>query len=243
MRRRRKRRQIAWGPVLTILLVVNIVAGVFASKLTSIVKVRVEGAQLDDQSRIRALLQRIHDQPALKVNRFAVESNIAGKSAVSKVEMTRNIFGRALVTVEYRRPVAKIAGLSGAALARDGVIFQSSQDLTGLPTVVLSKDAKAPTIALAGSWRSGEVAGLAGALVDLSAQNPVEIITLENGGLCLNIGSKFAVELGLPERLDDKVEYFKKQIEDDPSLLMSGRTLILVSLERPSYRAGVEKSK
>ncbi|MBC8066001.1 MAG: hypothetical protein H7Y17_14300, partial [Chlorobia bacterium] len=82
---------IAWGPVLGFLLTVNLIAGVFASRLTSVVKVQVDGAQINDQARVRAILQRIHSQPALMLNRHVTESMILEKSAVSRVEMTRNI--------------------------------------------------------------------------------------------------------------------------------------------------------
>jgi hypothetical protein len=243
MRRKRKRNPINWAPILAIALFANIVAGIYASRITSVVKVAVEGAQEDDQARVRALMQYIHDQPALQVNRHATESRLLERSSVAKAELTRNIFGRARLSLEYRRPVASIKGSPGAALGRDGVIFQTSADLANLPSVDIFGDAKLPTLTIASPWRPGEVAGLASALIELSQLQHVEIDTLENGGLCLNIGSKFAVELGLSEQLDQKIDFLKKQIEDDPAVLASNKTLVLVSLETPVYRIGVEKRK
>lgn len=243
MRRRRKRNPINWGPLLGLAFVLNLVAGIYASRITSVVKVTVEGAQADDQARIRALLQYIHDQPALQVNRFATETRVLEKSGVLKAELTRNIFGRARLNLEYRRPVASIKGSPGAALGRDGVIFQTSEALRGLPSVDIFEAARLPSLTVASPWRPGEVAGLASALIELSQQQHVEIAALENGGLCLNIGSKFAVELGLSEQLDQKIDFLKKQIEDDPAVLTSNKTLVLVSLETPVYRLGIEKRK
>lgn len=241
MRRRRKRNPINWGPILTFLLIGNVIAGVYASRMTSIVKVRVEGAQPDDQARVRAILQRIHSQPALQLNRRITESAVLEKSAVFKTELTRNIFGRARLTVTYRRPVAKLAKLSGVALSREGVIFQTGEDLSGLPILSPPEEALKPSLTIAGPWRPGEVAGLASELANFSDRQVVEIIVLSNGGLCLNIGSKFAVELGLPESLDAKVDYLRRQIENDPALLVSGQTLNLVSLEKPALRMGIER--
>ena len=63
----------------------------------------------------------------------------------------------------------------------------------------------------------------------------------ENGGLCLNIGSKFAVRFGLPKRLDEKMDYLVRQLDQDPGLIASGKTLVLVNLDRPSYAQGVAK--
>ncbi len=243
MRRRRKRNPINWGPILTLLLIGNLVAGVFHSRITSIVKVRVEGAQPDDEHRVRALLQRIHSQPALQLNKRVTESALLERTAVSKVEMTRNIFGRARVSLSYRRPVAKIGGMAGMALSREGVLFQTSQDLSGLPILVLPEEALKPALTIAGPWRPSEVGGLASELANFSGRQVVEISVLANGGLCLNIGSKFAVELGLPEALDDKVDYLRRQIENDPALLVSGQTLNLVSLDRPALRMGIGKKK
>lgn len=243
MRRRRKRIVINWKPVLTMLLIGNLFTGVFYSRMTSIVKVRVEGAQPDDQHRVRAILQRIHSQPALKLNRHVTESALLERSALVKAEMTRNIFGRARVQLAYRRPVARIAGMSGAALSRDGVIFQTSSDLSSLPIVRPPNEGLQPSLTVAGPWRPGEVAGLASELANFSDRQVVEISALNNGGLCLNIGSKFAVELGLPEQLDAKIDYLRNKVESDPALLVSGQTLNLVNLERPALRMGIERIK
>lgn len=243
MRRRRKRNAINWTPILALAFFANIIAGIYSSRITSVVKVTVEGAQDDDHGRVRALLQYLHDQPALRLNRHATESRVLERSAVAKAELTRNIFGRARLNLEYRRPVASVSGSPGAALGRDGVIFQTSEDMAGLPSVDIFEAAKLPALTIASPWRPGEVAGLASALIELSQQQHVEIAALENGGLCLNIGSKFAVELGLSEQLDQKIDFLKKQIEDDPAVLTSNKTLVLVSLEAPVYRIGIEKRK
>jgi hypothetical protein len=241
MSKRRRRRTLAWEPILGILFAVNLATGLYASRLTSMIKVRVEGAKTGDQPRIRAILERIHSQPALRLNKRETESRILEKSEVARVEMTRNIFGRARVVVSYKRPFGRLSGMSGIALARDGSLFQTDTELEGLPRIHVAKNAIAPMTGIIGPWRAREVGGLAAEMVDVAADQPVEIDVLEDGGLCLNIGSKFAVELGLPDHLDDKVAFVRKQIEDDPSLLTSGRTLNVVSLDRPAYRSEMRK--
>ena len=129
------------------------------------------------------------------------------------------------------------------AMSRDGVVFQTGRDLSGLPALQLPESSLSPAITLTGHCRFREAAGLASDIADLAEVESVQIEPTEDGGLCLNIGSKFAVDLGLPEQLDAKVAYLRKQIEDDPALLASGKTLNLVSLERPSYRDGVIKKR
>ena len=244
MRRRRSRNRgrVNWTPLLSLLLVGNVIAGIYKSPITAISKVKVEGAEEGDQKRIEAMLVRVHDQPALQVNRRLVETWLMDRSAVAKSELTRNIFGRATVTLEYRRPVASIAGLKGAALGRDGALFQTDQDLSNLPSLNIAKESIKPTLTLAGLWHSGEVAGLSSAVGDLASANPLRITVQEDGGLCLNIGSKFAVQLGLPDQLDDKIDFLRKQLDQDPELLVSGKTLNLVRLDRPVYRQGVANS-
>ncbi len=241
MRRKRRKQSINWGLLIGVALVANIVAGVFASRLTSITRVRVTGVQDSDRSRVRAILQRIHSQPALQVNRHQTESELLSKSAIVRAEMTRNIFGRANLSLVYRRPIAAMSSSVGAALGRDGVIFQTDQDLSGLPRVTLHKKAQTVTMTLAGTWRTREVAGMADRLGELSMQHPVEIVVFESGGLCLNIGSKFRVELGSEEMLEEKLAFVLKQIADDPALVESGKTLNVVKLDRPAYRIGIEK--
>lgn len=242
-RRRRNRPPIAWGPIFFVLLLGNIVAGIGWSKLTSVGKIRVVGTAPVDEPRIREILERCEDIPALKLDPRRVETLLARKSSVQKAEMTRNIFGRAVVNLEYRVPVAKIQGTGGAVLSSDGVVFQALQPLTGLPQVALSAEAKVPVLTVAGPWRSGDVATLATEIREIAAGQDKTITALENGGLCLNIGSKFAVQLGLPERLGEKIDYVRRKLEEDPGLVASGKTLNLVSLDRPSYALGVAKKE
>lgn len=243
MRSRRKRRPIAWEPLLWVLLAFNIFAGLYASRLTSMILIRVEGAQPDDRARIKAILERVHSQPALQLNKHETESRILAKSAVREVEMTRNIFGRARVKVTYNRPVAAIANMPGTALSEQGNVFQTSEDLTLLPKVWMPSSARMPIVSLLGSWESRETARLAIQSVDLPGSRELEIIASEDGGLCLNIGSKFSVELGLPEKLEDKLAAVRNMIEDSPDVLNSGQTLNLVSLDLPSIRKGNIKSR
>ena len=243
MRRRRNRirRQPNWKAIFGLLLVLNLILGIFYSRLTAISRVRVEGAQPGDQKRIAALLTKIHDQPALQVNRRAVETWLMQKSAVNKAEMTRNIFGRALVSLEYRRAVAVIDRAGGAALSRDGSIFQSAGPFDGLPTVNVTPELLYPSMTIAGIWRVRDVARLAAELADLEKLQHLTIYVMSNGGLCLNIGSKFAVQLGPPEQLDKKIDFLRRQLDQDPELVVSGKTLVLVRLDRPVFRTGVDK--
>lgn len=239
MARRRKRRPLNLPPILAILLIANVGAGVAYSRLTSVVKVRVVGAAEADRERIEGILGDLKDKPALSINPRAVETRLSERSAVAKAEMTRNVFGRAVVTVEYRRAVAKIVGRPGVGMSRDGVVFQTIEPLGDLPSVVLPEEANRPVLALTGTWRSGEVGALAAETQDIAEGEEKTFIPDANGGLCLNIGSKFAVQLGLPTRLDEKIEYLRRKLEEDPGLLASSKTLILVSLDRPTYAQGV----
>ncbi|MBN9502494.1 MAG: hypothetical protein BGO01_13845 [Armatimonadetes bacterium 55-13] len=241
-RRRRKRRPLAYGPIFATLLVVNIVMGIRYSRLTSITKVRVIGAAKGDEHRIKAILARYHDIPALQINANALMTTLNSRSAVNRVDVTRNIFGRAVVSMDYRMPVAKVVGMSGAAIARDGSIFQTIDAVpSDLPSVSLPVDAQKPIMTLVGPWRSGEIGGLAAEVRKIVPDEEKTLTADENGGLCLNIGSKFAVRFGLPKRLDEKMDYLVRQLDQDPGLIASGKTLVLVNLDRPSYAQGVAK--
>ena len=133
--------------------------------------------------------------------------------------------------------------MSHAFISREGVIFQVEQRWEGLPILHLPPEANKAIITFCGAWRAGELGALCTELVTITDAERLEIAPSEVGGLCLNIGSKFAVQLGLPDKLDEKVDYLRKQLEDDPSLLESGRTLNLVSIDRPSYKEGVDRIK
>ena len=243
MPKRRRSSRIAWETVLGILFVANIFAGLYASRLTSLIKIRVEGAMPEDKARIRAILERTHSKPALQLNRRATESAILSKGEVLSAEMTRNIFGRALVKVKYREPVAAIKGMANRVLAIDGVVFDTHRNVSGLPTFSMPEIARAPAIGIVGPWRSRDVGWLAAAVRGIAGEEPVEIQSTDDGGLCLNIGSKFAVDLGLPEDLAAKVDRLRKKLDDEPALISSGKTLVLVSLENASLRDGVNRNR
>jgi len=224
-------------------LIANVYAGIKWSRLTAITKVRVVGALPEDQQRISDELGAFANIPALQVNPRKVETQLYGRSAVEKVSVSRNVFGRAVVELEYRTPVAQIGGTGGAALSEDGVVFQAIQPLKELPIVELPPEAIVPVLTVAGPWQSGDVGNLAAQVNQIGGTESKTITASENGGLCLNIGSKFAVQLGLPDRLGEKIDYLRRKLDEDPGLLTSGKTLILVSLDRPTFGQGVVKKE
>lgn len=78
MRRRRRKRSIKWGPVLVMLLLANVAAGLWFSPVTSAHSVRVEGMDASDKKAVDDALKVLQDVPYLRAKPREVESKLQG---------------------------------------------------------------------------------------------------------------------------------------------------------------------
>src|SRR5580693_6242422 len=110
MRKKRKRISLKPAPCLWVLLGANLVLGLCFSKITSVAHARLEGVLPSDKGRIEGILAQIQDVPCLRIDARHIESLVMSNPEVDRAELSRNIFGNALLTVTYRTPTAKLDG-------------------------------------------------------------------------------------------------------------------------------------
>lgn len=122
---RKPRAQLRLGAQIVWLAVgVNLAAGTLLSPLTAVHRIRVEGVPAFDQARVSEILNTWQGVAAMRWPPRVVESRIQTGSEVHRATFYRNIFGRAVLKVEYRRPVAEIEGTHGLLLDSYGQVYR-----------------------------------------------------------------------------------------------------------------------
>ncbi len=243
MRRKTKRRKslprvdIQWVPVLWFALILNTAAGLWFSPITALRKVRVVGALANDEGRIRAILERQRGIPFAKVSVPAVESWVLERPDSRSASLSGNIIGSGVLTVGYRRAVARFAGTRTLALSVDGVIYPSTEDLNRLPSIVLPDNGLPLSMGLVAPWPATKIAKVAieapGIMRAATRTESLQIKFIESGDVCLNGGSG-TVRLGSSENLDKKLSVLQNRLSRNPLELDQVKRLVLVVPERPA---------
>lgn len=140
-RRQRRRRWLAWKPLLVVVL--GVVLGVAAvwlvwfSSVLALEQVRVSGTDTLTSQEVQSVAAVDLGRPLARVDVDAVERRIGALATVRSVEVSRRFPDRLQITVEERVPVAVVTiGDRLRALDRDGVVFGGyGRPPEGLPRV------------------------------------------------------------------------------------------------------------
>ncbi|HZH98026.1 MAG TPA: hypothetical protein VEX38_03570 [Fimbriimonadaceae bacterium] len=236
MARKPKRRRSNWGPILWLLALGNIGAGLWLSPITAAAKVRVVGALPSDQERIRGELQFLKRQPCLRVNRFAVEERALRRPLVREAEYTQNIFRRGRLKVSYYEPVALLENSPNVVLTAHGTLAIASDLPTDLPRLRAFPEATGPILAYAGNWQMKEVADTCIRASTNVAIKDLLVTVASNGQVCLNSSTKGRVILGFPDNLDEKFKALEDILTASPELLSQNKELNLTVPAKPVVR-------
>jgi hypothetical protein len=152
---------------------------------------------------------------------------------VDRAEFTRNIFGNALLLVQYRTPVARLADIDGEALSVDGVLYQASELPIDLPTLQLPDGGPPTLVALAGNWQPQKIAGLSVYAHQHYPHIDSKIEINRRGVVCLNIGSGRVI-LGSCDDLDVKLKTLESWLQRNPQELDQVQELNLTTPTAPA---------
>lgn len=217
-------RSTEWMIFWMAVFVVVMLSALFASPLTRLTVVRVGGAARHDQGRIRAALQAVSQTPALQIGAGDLESRLLSP-AVQSVSFRTNVFGRARLRLDYRRPVATMPG--GRAVDEIGNVFLLGERLP--PNLQISRKVEDFNTILTISDPS-PIRRLARLAKKLQVSMPKLAGTLEiddREGLSLRIDG-LVVEFGDTSRLDRKVQVLAELFREDPQRAAKGGRIILV---------------
>jgi hypothetical protein len=236
MRRRRRKRALKWGPVLFVLLLGNVAAGLWLSPITAATSVAVIGADARDQAAIDQALQSLKKVPYLRAKPREVESQLQSSlGRLSRAELSSNIFGRGRLEVFYQEPVGQLEERPAIKLSKQGDLYADDRPFEGLPTVRLPKEALQPNLTMGSTVELTLVSQLCQRVNDSDLGANIVVLVDSKGRLCLNIGGGGLVVLGSSEKLDEKFKRLEAYVEENPEGLKQIKELNLTAPEHPTF--------
>lgn len=236
-KRRKRRLKPNWGPILWTAVILNVAAGLWFSPITSVRKVRVEGAEMWDRGRIVASIQTLRRVPALNMNPRRLETLLFEHSAVQTVDFRRSMFGSASLTLEYRTPIARIADSDRLMLDANGAQFRTGTLIPeALPEIKLHASALKPSLSIAGAWPAPRIAELLAKIPSTIPHEGLQVEVDSEGAVCLNMKQAARIEMGGVDRLEEKLRALEGLLNDNPRLLQEVELLNIVEPTRPAVK-------
>lgn len=226
---------IPWTPILTVALIANLIAGLYYSPLTAVTKVRLMDVLPESEPAIRRALNEIKGKPALQINPNNVASLALYDTAFDDVRFESNPFGRGVVSVRYRTPVARFSGIPNVFIADDGSVFESKATFPDLPLVQVPESFREPEGSIQSRIPWGALAYLAREVSTISRPGTRTIRIAESGRISLGIDGA-EIECGMAVDLERKVSNLRRLLEADPELLRQVTHLNLIAPDKPAAK-------
>ena len=223
------------GKAFLLLLLLNLVAGLWMSPITAIRSMRVEGVVENRRGTYVRYAQLLKSRPALSMSPREFESAILKDPAVENAEFRRSPFGTANLRVAYRTPVARIVDASGTVLGADGVLFKVDTRKSILPNLELHPSSVSPTLTILGPWPGREIADLIQKLPAQVSRKGLTVAVDSEGAVCLNITQAARIVWGSADRLEEKLQALQSILSERPNLLHDVKELNLTEPSRPAF--------
>lgn len=233
MRRKRKVTRLRPAPILWLLFLGSTGIGLAYSPITSVVRARVDGARPFDEPRLRDILAKLQGIPGARINAKQVETEVLRLPEVRSAELTRNIFGSALLKVRYRRPIARVKNTGNVALTIDGVLYPANELGDDLPVVSLPPGEPKVMLTFAGNWQPVALAKLTARAREMWPGQRLEIALDDRGSVCLNMEDGRVV-LGSPNDYEKKLDILEERLRRNPGELRNVVELNLTAPENPT---------
>jgi len=211
---------------------VNISLGLFYSPITAPTSFRVQGAAATDQNRIRQRLQTLKEEPFVKINLRRLESDLQLNPQIRAAHVTLNPFGRGIVRIEAREPIARIKELGSLCLGSDGALFRTLSPVQ-LPILQLPAEELALNLTFFSTWEPLAIAQMIPKFLAVLPKEKWTIVLDAKGGICFNSESKCRLILGDSYELDEKLEVLRTVLKEDPNLLHKSSAINLTAPENP----------
>jgi hypothetical protein len=163
----------------------------------------------------------------------SVASRLRSDPDVSEADIRSNVFGRAVITIRLRRPVARVVSTGRVFLDPDGNLFASRQEPGPLPLLSLPPEAVRAGAALSGPVEGQALVRLLSSAQRLFPQETCSLAVDARGVIFLTLEHGGVVEFGSTEDLEQKVGALGKILGARPGLMRQVRRLNLTSPERP----------
>lgn len=236
MRKRSKRFSIAWGPTLWAAVFVQLGFGIWLSPISAVKRVRVEGAPTEIQAMLKSRIQHLKNVPLAQVRSTQMESDALGIQDLESAQYEQNVFGRGVLQVKVRRPVANFAGKPKLMLSDRGVIFRTQRPTEDLPKIEIPNLSERTHLTAGNSWQAKTAAEWIANLPDSLRNGQATFEVKATGEVCLRSGRKATVQFGFPDKREEKFRVLSELIAQQSELLSQVRELNLVAPDRPVVR-------
>jgi len=213
---------------------INCLLAMFASRITAVRHVEVVGGRAYDQGRIDGILSELRGVPYSHIHAHAIETEVLREPSVLAANFSRSPFGNGRLSIEYRKPIAKLTGLDHVALDKDGVVYRAPDMPTGMLPLTITNGGPPTMLSVAGDWRPRDMAALVTSSRAFASFGDVSIQVDERGVVCLNIGSGRVV-LGACANIDEKLKVLQQRLAANRDELSQVKELNLSEPKKPAF--------
>lgn len=218
--------------VLVLVILVNGIVAWQNSRLTELRSVRLVGVSEADKASMGVILATAKNVPYSRVNDRNIEALVLNRPNIATAHLERNFLGRGVLTVSYRKPVARIADAEDLALSDTGVLYREPRSLENLPKLEIDPEARTFGLGLMSVVPLRSLAELAVKAPQTLPTAPLTITFEKTGLLCLNI-QDCRIELGSTENLEKKLKALQILLERNRELFQEYERLTLTVPTRP----------
>lgn len=232
--RRRRRSYFPWTFFWLCAFLAVSIAGVFASPITQLTHIQVNGAEVADRPRIVRILKSGSGIPALKMPVWQIETLLTKNARVRTAEFGASPLGSGSVKLVYRKPVAAIEG-KRFGIDEYGEVFPLLA--TEEPRLVCSNSIQLfePILSFCDSSPLRPLAQLAKNF-QLHAPKLTGKLSLDDRqGLSFKSGG-LLVSFGDASRLETKVRQLTEALGATPGLATGTHSISLVDPEHPMQK-------
>lgn len=238
-KRPKKRQRRVWSPPtdyapwLWGILVMHLMFGLAFSPVTGLRLVRVVGADPGDQQRIARFLSSFEATPYTRLNGAQVSTLALEDRAIESASFRSNLFGRGVLELAHKRPVARVEGSESLYLSSRGSLFTAMPGL-GVKVAVSAPGAvPGANLSVFSSWRSGVAARMCENVGERLPEMEWRMVVTASGFVSLESEGSGTVEFGSFEDADEKVQALVGILNNDPKKLSKVRKLVLTSPSNP----------
>lgn len=232
-RRRKRKSTFPITGVLWVLFGVHLAIALNWSPLTQVRSVRVVGLPVADEVRVSKALRRLQGIPSLQVRPDVVQTEILKGEWIEQAEYTQNLFGRGLLKVSAREPIATIEGFPEWALSSRGVVYRVGAPVDLPWQLRKSSPMRTPSLAPVGDWESVTVAELARDLAKTLPEMSGVLEVSPRGVISLQFPQGCRVVMGSSEKLPEKLDKLAVMVGSDPDLFERYTEVNLTVPNRP----------
>ncbi|MBX3097222.1 MAG: hypothetical protein KF812_10200 [Fimbriimonadaceae bacterium] len=231
---RKPRRPIAWDRWLWAAATVNIIAGFFYSPVTTLRSVRVVGVAAEDHVAVEQALQGARDRSFAQLTDATIIGPLYNLERVETASISRNIFGRGVLTVQSPTVLATVDGHDNLFMTTTGDLRSDLLSPENVPVIRLPADEFSETPALVSLTPIDVVAGL---VQQTTERWPDQdwMVHVDNGGvLSLRKVNGPVVLFGVASKIDEKVGALDQILQTQPEL---ADRAVRITLTEPSAPA------